>query len=195
MDKNTIYNNALEKVKNRRPEDTTVLAVSGPAQHGKDSFSGAAKKILEENGITTNIIHFADELKAKAKELGHDGLKDGPGRTFLQKLGSLIRAKDVNYWVDLVVNDCKMFPIADVVIIPDTRYPNEIQRFVEAGFKVIHIRVKRPNFDNGLTEEQKNHPSETALNDVTPDAYVYNDGTLEDFDHTVEACLRMLELY
>ena len=193
MEKNTIYNNDLERVENGSIRK--ILLVSGEAQNGKDTFAIAATKILNGKGITTKTVHFADSLKAKAKELGHDGLKDGPGRTFLQKLGSIIRAKDINHWVDLVVKDCKMFPDADIIIIPDTRYPNEIQRFVEAGFDVAHIRVKRPNFDNGLTDEQKNHPSETALNDVTPDAYIYNDGTLKDFDHTVEACLRMLELY
>ena len=45
---------------------------------------------------------------------------------------------------------------------------------------VVHVRIIRPNFDNGLTEEQKNHPSETALDGYRPDILVVNDGTLND---------------
>ena len=45
---------------------------------------------------------------------------------------------------------------------------------------VKHIRVTRPNFESTLTDEQKKHPSETALDDSWPDVKVPNVGTIED---------------
>ena len=38
----------------------------------------------------------------------------------------------------------------------------------------------RPDFDNGLTEAQKNHPSEVDMDNYNFDAIVYNKGSLED---------------
>ena len=46
---------------------------------------------------------------------------------------------------------------------------------------MVAIHIERPNFDNGLTEEQKNHPSEKDLDDYDKYDYrIINDGTLEE---------------
>lgn len=50
---------------------------------------------------------------------------------------------------------------------------------------VIHLRVRRENFESPLTTEQQNHPSETALDHVVPDFLIVNDGTLEDLYNKV----------
>ena len=50
----------------------------------------------------------------------------------------------------------------DYVLIPDCRYPVEIAT-MERTFDTTIVRVERPNFDNGLTEAQKNHPSEVDM--------------------------------
>ena len=52
----------------------------------------------------------------------------------------------------------------DYVLIPDTRFPNEIEGM--ADFNPKHIRIVRPGF-NMLTEEQQKHPSETALDNYS----------------------------
>ena len=69
--------------------------------------------------------------------------------------------------------------------IPDSRFPNEIDGLKQAGFNVIHLRVRRENFESPLTTEQQNHPSETALDHVVPDFLIVNDGTLEDLYNKV----------
>ena len=68
----------------------------------------------------------------------------------------------------------------DYVIIPDCRFPNEIDVLKEKGFDVNHIQIIRPGFMSPLSAEQQNHPSETALDDVVPDIKVFNNGTLSD---------------
>jgi hypothetical protein len=68
-----------------------------------------------------------------------------------------------------------MFPDRyDFVIIPDTRFPNEIDRIADAGFLATHVRIIRTDFESQLTEEQKNHPSETALDNTAPDFVIKN---------------------
>ena len=77
----------------------------------------------------------------------------------------------------------------DFVIIPDTRFPNEIDLLKQEGFIVDHLRVVRPGFENDLTPEQRMHPSETALDNVEPDAYINNDGTFKGLYDTISKWL------
>ena len=73
----------------------------------------------------------------------------------------------------------------DYVLIPDSRFPNEVDYLRYIGFDVTHIRVIRENFVSPLTEEQQKHPSETALDNVKADKYIINNGTLSDLHKAV----------
>ena len=157
---------------------TQFILCSGMARHGKDTSAEIIKRDLEKRGYSTLIIHYADLLKFICKQFfGWNGEKDEAGRTLLQRVGTnCVREQNPNYWVDFVISVIAMFPDQfDFVIVPDTRFPNEISRVRQAGFDATHIKIVRTNFNSDLTEEQKNHPSETALNDVTPDFVIEND--------------------
>ena len=71
------------------------------------------------------------------------------------------------------------------MIIPDTRFPNEVDRISEK-FDTVHLRVERKHFKSPLSIEQQNHPSETALNDCKPDVLIHNDGNLEDLRNKID---------
>ena len=77
----------------------------------------------------------------------------------------------------------------DYVIIPDVRFPNEIDKMCD-NFNCITVRVIRPDFDNGLTDEQKNHPSETALKDYPMEYELINDGDLKKLLETTRTFLK-----
>ena len=47
------------------------------------------------------------------------------------------------------------------------------------------LRVVRKNFKSPLTPEQQAHPSETALDDVEPDYYITNNGSMTDLKRNV----------
>lgn len=156
---------------------THFICVSGKARHGKDTTAEMIKETLSEEGYTVLVTHYADLLKYICKTFfGWNGEKDEAGRTMLQYVGTnCIRNQDPDYWVDFVANVVRMFPDKwDFVIVSDVRFPNEIERLYDAGFPVTHIRVIRLDFDNGLTEEQKGHKSETALNETAPDILLKN---------------------
>lgn len=71
------------------------------------------------------------------------------------------------------------------MLIPDCRFPNEIDYLKEAGLDTVNLRVVRKNFKSTLTPEQQVHPSETALDDVEPDYYITNNGSMTDLKRNV----------
>lgn len=172
-----------------RKKKTRVILISGKAQHGKDTTAQYIRDRLTQDGRPTFIMHFADLLKYICKQyFGWNGQKDREGRTLLQYIGTdVIRARDHDFWVDFVTRflSC-MEGHWDFVIIPDTRFPNEVEGFAKAKFPHYHLRVIRPNFDSILSGKQKLHPSETALDETPPDFIIYNHGTLDTLRETID---------
>lgn len=165
-----------------------VILISGKAQNGKDTTASILKQTLVDNGDRVLITHYAGLLKYICTNyFGWDGKKDDKGRQMLQYVGTdVIRKQNPTLWVDFVAMILKYFKGNwDYVIIPDCRFPNEITRMIEAGFDTIHLRVHRPNFESPLTQEQQNHPSETALDDFGADVYIENDSTLTDLKYKI----------
>ena len=168
-----------------------ILCISGKARHGKDFTAENLAEDLRILGKKVLITHNADLLKFMCKNLfGWNGEKDEKGRHILQYVGTdVVRKKTPDFWVDFLISVFNLFPDEwDYVIIPDCRFPNEIEKLKESGFDVTHIRVERVNFtvgilghinipfDNGLTEEAKSHISETALDNYPADICITNNG-------------------
>lgn len=160
-----------------------ILCISGKAQHGKDTTAGMLKTALESDGYKVLVTHYADLLKYICRTFfGWDGTKDEYGRHILQYVGTdVIRGKNPDQWVEFVANILTMFPDEwDYVLIPDCRFPNEIEYLKSHGFDVTHLRIVRPNFKSPLTKEQQGHLSEIALDNVTPDHTIKNDAGLHE---------------
>ena len=169
-----------------------VILISGSARFGKDSTAFMMKELLEKQKKRVLIIHYADNLKLFAKNyFGWSGQKDQKGRELLQWLGTdVIRKNYEDTWVDMVVALLKgIKTLYDYVIIPDVRFPNEIDKMCD-NFNCITVRVIRPNFDNGLTEEQRKHPSETALDNYPMEYELINDGDLEKLLDTTRTFIK-----
>ena len=169
-----------------------VILISGSARFGKDSTAFMMKELLEKQKNKVLIIHYADNLKLFAKTyFGWSGQKDQKGRELLQWLGTdVVRKNYEDTWVDMIVALLKgIKTLYDYVIIPDVRFPNEIDKMCD-NFNCITVRVIRPDFDNGLTDEQKNHPSETALKDYPMEYELINDGDLKKLLETTRTVLK-----
>ena len=162
--------------------NTKVICISGKAGHGKDMAGKFIKECMESYGKIVVIAHYADLVKYICKTFFHwDGVKDDYGRSLLQKVGTeIVRAENPNYWVDFLISILSMFGGEwDYMIIPDWRYPNEAERFLEVGVETTRIRVVRPDYESSLTPEQQSHSSETVL-----DSY-------DKFDYTISATDQM----
>lgn len=156
---------------------THFILCSGKANSGKDTSAEIIKDNLEARDYKVIITHYADLLKFICKNFfGWNGEKDEVGRTLLQQVGTnCIREQAPDYWVDFVANLVRMFPNKwDFVIVSDCRFPNELSRIADAGFPATHVRIIRPDYESQLTDEQKHHPSETALDNTIPDFVIEN---------------------
>ena len=165
-----------------------VITISGHAGHGKDTTARFIKNTLECFGNKVLITHYADLLKYICKTyLGWDGQKDERGRTLLQHIGTdIVRNENPDYWVDFMIFVLGLSADKwNYVIIPDTRFPNEISRLRQDGFDVLHIRVERPRFENNLTSNQSIHQSETSLDEIIPDFTLLNDSTIFKFQKNI----------
>lgn len=165
-----------------------VIVISGKARHGKDTTAGFLKEALEADGNSVLVAHYGDLVKYVCKTFfDWNGEKDEVGRTLLQKVGTdAIRSKRPDYWVSFIADIMSFFPDEwDYVLIPDCRFPNEVDYIRNAGFSSVHVRVVREGFESPLTPEQQAHPSETALDDVRPDYYITNNGSLKDLQNAV----------
>ena len=165
-----------------------VILISGKAQNGKDTVAGFLQKTLANDGKRVFVTHYADLLKYICTNyFGWDGNKDENGRRILQYVGTdVVRKQNPTLWVDFVAMMLKYFHENwEYVIIPDCRFPNEVTTMVEKGFDTVHLRVVRNNFKSPLTEEQQQHPSEIALDNVEPDYFIYNDGTLGELEENI----------
>lgn len=143
-----------------------VVLISGKAQSGKDTSANILKEIMERDNKKVLIAHYADLLKYICKTFfDWDGNKDENGRTLLQKVGTdTIRKLNPDYWVNFLAEFISMFENEwDYIIIPDTRFPNEIDLMKHYEYDVFSLRVNRIDFDSDLTDVQKEHLSETAL--------------------------------
>lgn len=169
-----------------------IVCISGKAQHGKDTTASLIKEGLEQRGEKVLVVHYADLLKYICRTFfGWDGKKDDRGRHILQYVGTdVIRQKAPNYWVDFLINFLEIFEDEwGWVLIPDTRFPNEVD-LMRDKFGATHIRVVRPNLVSPLTAEQQNHPSEVALDEFFPDYYIDNSGDIDSLRETVNTWIK-----
>lgn len=163
-----------------------VICISGKARHGKDTTANILHKQLTDTGYSVLIAHYGDLVKYVCKTFfDWNGKKDNKGRTLLQYVGTdKVRKEYPCFWVDFVAKILSVFRNEwDYVLIPDCRFPNEIQVLECYGLNVISLKIERDNFDSDLTAEQLNHISEIALDNFNFDFVVKNNGNIEDLEH------------
>ncbi len=159
-----------------------VICISGKSGEGKDTAAEMIRDELSEvYGKKVFITHYADLLKYILRTyFDWDGVKDEHGRALMQYIGTdVVRERSPDFWVNFVASILKFFgDYWDWVIIPDARFPNEIDVMRENEFDVTHMRIVRKGVESKLTDQQQSHASETALNNVVPDVVIPNNGSL-----------------
>jgi len=171
-----------------------IINFSGYARSGKDTSANMLKQKLEDRGYKVLHINYADYLKYIAKSyFGWDGTKSPEMRTLLQHLGTeKARSKDPDFWVDTVIRFVNVFgDDYDFVVIGDCRFSNEVLKWIYNDYDVYSVHVTRLNFDNGLTKEQKAHPSETSMDNFDFNYYIKAE-TLDELNNEVNKLVEWL---
>ena len=189
-----LYFERMDKMdlKEKQPK---IYIVCGKARHGKDTIAEMIRNYYIENHYDVLNLQYSSYIKEYAKKISNwDGSEETKPRELLQQLGTnVIRDKiDEAFFVKKIVDDIKVYSFFfDVLTISDARFKIEVDTPRDNFENVIIIRVNRPNFDNGLTEAQKMHRTETDLDDYENYDYVIeNDGTLEELKEKVHEILK-----
>ncbi len=176
-----------------KKRDIKLFIVSGKARSGKGEVSKIIEKYYKEKKCIT--ISFAYYLKDYVKRItGWDGNENTKPRELLQQLGiELIKNKiDNKLLINRIMQDIEVFSyFYDIIIISDARLIDEIESIKTVYKNSISIRVNR-NEENNLTKSEKNHITETGLNDYKDFDHIINNNNYDELVKTIENILRMV---
>lgn len=169
-----------------------IFIVSGKARSGKDLVSNLICEYYQEKNCKK--LSYAYYLKQYVKDItGWNGSDETKPRDILQRVGiELIKEKvSDTFLVNRVCEDIKVYSFFyDVLVITDARLISEIEIPKKLFQNIITIRVNRKS-ENNLTLEQKNHITETNLDNYQNFDYIIQNN--DDYDELVNTVKRILE--
>lgn len=179
-------------MENKNPK---IIIISGKARAGKDTITNFMKELYQEKMIS---LQYGSYIKEYAKKISNwDGNEETKPRELLQQLGTNIIRKNIDekFFIKKMIDDIKVYSyFFNIIVISDARFKIEIDDIRNNFSNVISVNIERPNFDNGLTEEQKKHPSEIDLDDYKLFDYkLINNGTLEDLKLKIERLVEVID--
>lgn len=149
-----------------------IYVISGKSGSGKSKSAEIIKDIYYKKNKKGIILSYATPLKEYAKNILNWNEEEAKPRDFLQQVGvELIKEKiDKEFLIKRVLQDIKVYSyFYDVIIVSDARFVEEIECL--KGFdKVISIHINS-NIDD-LTEKQRNHSTETGLDNYNDYDYI-----------------------
>lgn len=161
-------------------------------------FAGPIKNFLMDIGYSYDQVNGTSAQKVmKHKDFNMSG------RDLAQKYGTeLMRDLFPDVCPDFNLNGYKFwarvaeyklnefFPNAKVVFA-DGRMEDEAEMVRKNGGYIIKISRKKD--ESCLNEEQKNHTSETSINNIVSDFTIENDGTFEELYEKMDAIMRQID--
>lgn len=173
-----------------------IFILSGTARSGKNTVA----KMIEEyyNNKKCITISFGYYIKDYAKRVSNwDGSEDTKPRELLQQLGIELIKNKINdkLFINRIIDDIEVFSyFYDVIIISDARLKEEVETLKNKYKNSISIRVNRIH-DNGLTEKEKNHLTETDLDKYDKFDKEVNNTNYDDLKQKIENILREVDLW
>lgn len=153
-----------------------IIILSGKAGSGKSSVASLISKY--EKCI---VLSYASYIKEVAKNvLDWDGNEEDKPREFLQQFGDVIKEIDSNFLINRLIEDIKVYSyFYDLIVISDARFVSEIETIKNNFENVYSINIYGRH--NNLTQQQKNHITEIALDNYSKYDYkIKNDENCEE---------------
>lgn len=149
-------------------KDPLIILIAGKARSGKGTIARYLKESLEALDKKVVISPYTKYLKQYIEDItGEVITEDHKPREMLQKLSSELIKKELgkeDFFIQRQIEDLLVYSyFMDVVIIPDVRFPKEIEVVRKYFSNVVSIGVIRKGFISDLTEEQKQDVTEIAL--------------------------------
>ena len=153
-----------------------IFLIAGKAGCGKNEVANIIKETLSNTVITS----FSKYIKLFTLELTEwDGRDITKPREYLQNMGDKLRAIDEDFLTKRILEDLEVYKREGIlnVIISDVRLVHELEYFKNLdNYDVVTIRVNCSNSVRDLTDSERLHHTETALDTYQKfDYVVYND--------------------
>lgn len=176
-----------------------IYLIAGRGRSGKNTFGTYLASELEKRGRKVCTIELMRTLKGYCRDyFGWDGKDETKPRDLLQKLGTEIIRENLNmpmFHINRLLLDIEVLShFFDDFIVPDVRFPLEIEE-IKKTKSAVSIHITREDIDSvsNLTEEQKAHITETALNDFQDYDYEIVNERLEQLKKDAEKVVREVE--
>ena len=146
-----------------------IILIAGRARSGKSILAEYLKKEYEKQNKKVIISPYTKYLKGYIEKITDKIIdEENKPRDLLQQISSKIIKEKLNkpdFFINRQIEDIEIYSFfADVILIPDVRFPDEITTIKEKFSNVISIGVIRENYVSPLTKEQREDITEIALN-------------------------------
>lgn len=171
--------------------NTKIYLLSGKAKSGKDEVSKIITNYYKDKKCIS--LSYSYYLKDYIKRITNwDGNNETKPRDLMQEIGiDLIKNKiNKNLLINRLLEDIEFFSyFYDIIVITDARLKEEIDLPISKYSNITTIRINRENYDNMLTINQKNHITETDLDNYTNFDYIIDNSNYEDLEKRVKQIL------
>ena len=183
---------------NFNKKNTLIILIAGKARSGKGEVASYLKDYFLKKEKKVILSPYTKYLKRYIVEVtGKEFNDEDKPRDLLQKLSSdLIKKKlsTPNFFINRQLEDLSFYSyFMDVVIIPDVRFEEEINKVKENFTNVVTIGVKRKNYLSILTKEQQEDITEIALDNYCNYDYKIENTSLEKLQLDVLKIIKNLE--
>lgn len=153
------------EIKHKNPK---IYLIAGKARTGKNTIAKNIKEYYEKKNQKVVLSPYTKYLKKFIEEITNEKInEENKPRDLLQQISSKIIKQELgmpNFFINRQIEDLKIYSyFMDIVIIPDVRFPDEIDIIKNKFPNVISIGVKRNNFISPLTKEEQKDITETLL--------------------------------
>ena len=148
-----------------------IFVIGGKAKCGKNTFGEMLREELKDYGYKPCVMQITDPLYNYARNYFEwDGNKEEKPREFFQHMGiEIIRDKmgKKYFLLNRLFEDIEVLSnFFDTFIITDARMDYEFKEIKKQCDDVITIKLIRENYNDELTEAEREHETEKAIDNL-----------------------------
>ena len=177
-----------------------IYVIGGKARVGKSTFGECLKEELKDYGYKPCVMHITEPLYAFAKNYFEwDGNENTKPREFLQKMGiEIIQQKlgKKDFLLNRLYEDIEILSeFFDAFIITDARLIREFESIKDKYEEVVTIKLERKNYQDQMTDEERQHVTETELDQYEDFDYIIENRVIDDLKTSAIEIVRNEENY
>lgn len=148
-----------------------IFVIGGKAKCGKNTFGEMLREELKDYGYKPCVMQITDPLYNYARNYFEwDGNKEEKPREFFQHMGiEIIRDKmgKKYFLLNRLFEDIEVLSnFFDTFIITDARMDYEFKEIKKQCDDVVTIKLIRENYNDELTEAEREHETEKAIDNL-----------------------------